>query len=419
MMTTPALGGLRVLDLGIVTAGAATSQVFADFGADVIKVESHTYLDPFRNWSQIAGGGSDDPNASPPFESVNRGKRGIAVDLKTEAGRTLFLQLARTADIVVENFRRGVLARLGIDFEQLRAVNPRILLLSLSSQGLDGPESGYISFGSSLEALGGLMAITGYGGDDSPLWTGNNVNYPDQLVSFLAPGFALAALRARATTNSAILVDAPQREAVTSAVGETVLSYSQTGITPTPIGNRDSRRAPQGVYRTRGDDCWIAISVGTDEQFTALARNLGLDDLFADPVLAHADGRQDAHDRIDRAIEAAVADRDASELAESLQLAGVPASAVLHAVDVLGHPQLAALGFAVSVPGDPIVQRGFLARFGQTPGQVSRRAPRLGEHTSEILRAELGCSDDAIRALHESGAIFCDELSDARVSETV
>ncbi|WP_109526441.1 CaiB/BaiF CoA transferase family protein [Nocardia aurea] len=403
MIRTRALSGLRVLDLGIITAGAATSQVLADFGADVIKVESTTYVDPFRNWAQIAGGKTSGTSVSPPFASANRGKRSVAIDLKTEAGKQIFLDLVTKSDVVVENFRRGVLERLGIGFEALQTANPRIVLLSLSSQGSAGPEAKYASFGSTLEALGGVMAMTGYGDGTPPVWTGNNVNYPDQLVSVSSPGLVLAALRARNATGRAVHVDAPQREAVTAGVGDTLVEYSMTGAVAAPRGNRHDRFAPQGVYPASGADDWIAISVQDDLQWKSLCLVLGLPS--DSDGLGNVDERHRRHDEIDEDITAATRAHSAQYLAEELQHYGVPASAVLRPREVLDHPQLRALGFPVVVPDDEIVQRGFVARLHSMPGVVSRRAPRLGEHTREVLSELLGLDDERLSELRAAAAI--------------
>ena len=183
------LRGVRVLDLGIITAGAGTTALLADLGAEVIKVESHSYPDPLRFWA-----GSSD---SPLFKFNNRNKRGIAIDLKTREGKGQFLALAATADMVVENFRRGVLDRLGLTFETLREVNPNILLASVSGQGLDGPGSRHATYGSTLEASSGFSAQTCYD-DGQPFITGRNVNYPDQTVCLYAAAMiTLAALACR------------------------------------------------------------------------------------------------------------------------------------------------------------------------------------------------------------------------------
>lgn len=397
---TAALTGLRVLDLGIITAGAATSQVFADFGADVVKVESTTYTDPFRNWTQIqGGGGSPDLNASPPFAAVNRGKRGIAVDLKTEAGRAVFLDLVETADLVVENFRRGVLERMGIGFEQLRARNPHIVLLSLSSQGNSGPERDFISFGSTLEAIGGLMSLTRTD-DDAPMWTSNNVNYPDQLVSMLGPGVALAALRLRDRTGEAVHVDLAQRESVTSLIGEELLRVSR--------GDGDGcAGAHHGVYPARGEDDWVAVTISSDAEWSALCRYLGRADLATDPRFVGVQARARHRHALDDALADAFTATDKMTAAAALQRAGVPAAPVLRPDEVLVDDQLAALGFLQRVPGSPTVERGFLARLSGTPGRVTRPAPRLGEHTRAILRP-LDLGPDREQALREQGAVYQD-----------
>ena len=412
-MNTLALDHIRVADLGIITAGAATTQVLADFGADVIKVESTTYTDPFRQWTQVAAksNGPADLNASPPFQSVNRNKRGVGIDLKHARGREAFLRLVSVSDVVVENFRRGVLERLGLGFDELRAVKPDIVLVSLTSQGLTGPESGYISFGSTLDALGGLMSVTGYDAQ-TPRWSGTNVNYPDQLVSFLAPGVILAALRQRDLTGEAIHVDFSQRESVTSVIGESVLGYTTTGEVARPRGNRDPVAAPQGVYPCQGEEQWLALSVPGDEQWTELCRVLDLPTLAEDDQLRTASGRQSAHDVLDKQIAAATARRNKHDLAARLQEAGIAASPVLDAGEVLDSPQLGALGFFQdAAPGGFPAhrQRGFAAELQDTPGTVRRPAPRLGEHTRDVLSALLGYSDQEIAELADTGAISLDE----------
>ncbi|MFC8435136.1 CaiB/BaiF CoA transferase family protein [Streptomyces sp. NPDC057253] len=412
-MNALALDHIRVADLGIITAGAATTQALADFGADVIKVESTTYADPFRQWTQVAakGNGPADLNSSPPFQTVNRNKRGVGIDLKNSRGREAFLRLVSVSDVVVENFRRGVMERLGLGFEELRAVKPDIVLVSLTSQGLTGPESGYISFGSTLDALGGLMSVTGYDAD-TPRWSGTNVNYPDQLVSFLAPGVILAALRQRDLTGEAIHVDFSQRESVTALIGESVLDYTDTGEIARPHGNRDAVAAPQGVYPCQGEEQWIALSVAGDEQWAALCRVLDLPALATDEQLATASGRRAAHDLLDKQIAAATVGHDKRELAARLQEAGVAASPVLDAGEVLDSPQLAALGFLQdAAPGGFPAhrQRGFVAELGDTPGTVRQPAPRLGEHTRDVLSALLGYSDEEIADLAEAGAITFDD----------
>jgi len=179
------LEGFRVLDLGIITAGAGVGALLADLGAEVLKIESETYPDPFRAWAGDA--------VSPFFKGNNRNKKGVALDLKTDSGKASFIELVKTADVVIENFRRGVLDRLGFDYARLKAINPDILLASISGQGLTGPGSTNSSFGSTLEASSGFAANIHYG-DQRPYITGRNVNFPDQTVVLYAAAVITAAL---------------------------------------------------------------------------------------------------------------------------------------------------------------------------------------------------------------------------------
>lgn len=400
-MSARALDGVRVVDLGTITAGAATSVVLADFGADVVKVEWPGQIDPFRSWTQIASGQAADINSSPPFHTVNRNKRSVGINLKSEAGRAALLSLVADADIVVENFRRGVLERLGLSFDVLRGANPRVVLLSLTSQGVSGPVARYGSFGSTLDALGGLMSITGYGPDE-PIWSSNNVNYPDQLVSFLAPGVAMAALREARSSGQAVWVDFSQRESVSFAMGEYFLDYAATGTAPTPCGNVDRNAVVSDVFRSRTLERWVAVTVRESNR-GAVERLVGLRDQYP----------------LRDAIAEWVGAREAGEAELLLRQAGVAASVVRSAVDVLEDDQLAALDFFQPVDSHlgRTRQRGFAARLSATPGQIRRIAPNLGDHTVEVL-VNSGYSIERVRQLNAEGAIF-DAKAASEVEEIV
>jgi crotonobetainyl-CoA:carnitine CoA-transferase CaiB-like acyl-CoA transferase len=399
------LHGVRVLDLGTITAGAATSCVFADFGADVIKVESIAHIDPFRAWRQVSSAaGSDDYDRSPPFHTVNRGKRSVGINLKTDRGRDLLLALVRSSDVVVENFRRGVLERLRLTYADLYSANPAIVLLSLTSQGVQGPESRYASFGSTLDALGGLMSVTGYDAT-TPRWSGNNVNYPDQLVSFLAPGVVLAALRQAESSGVGTWIDFSQREAVTFSLGEQVMAASISGVDPVPVGNR-AHDFIQGVYPTVQDDKWVALSIKNDDTSWAdLARVVGLDQ--STPSLTSPELRWDAHDQIDQGIARWTSRLEPAAIVRALNEAGIAASPVADAVEVLNDEQLTELGFfkEVETPLGVVKQRGFSARLSATPGSIRSHAPNLGEHTIEVLKERLAVADEIINGLVRDGVL--------------
>ena len=248
------LAGVRVLDLGIITAGASTSALLADLGADVIKVESSAYIDPFRAWDRGLGA-ADWWNRSRFFGFTNRNKRGLALDLKHPEGRALFLDLVAGADVLVENFRRGVLERLSLGYGVLKAANPRLVLCSITSQGESGPEAGAASYGSTLEANSGLSDLT-RDADGKPLISGILVNYPDQIVSIYAAGIVALAVAVQRRTGAGARLDISQRELASFLIGEHILAASGAGALAQP------RRHPPDLQR--GDDgrWWLVLAGG-------------------------------------------------------------------------------------------------------------------------------------------------------------
>lgn len=213
------LAGIRVLDLGIITAGAGVSAVLGDLGAEILKVESATYPDPFRSWAGAASGDS------PLFKFNNRNKYGLDIDLKTDAGRETFLELAKSADVVVENFRRGVLDRLGLTFEALRSANPNIVLASIAGQGLDGPGANHTTFGSTLEANSGFASLTCYD-DGIPVVSGRNLNYPDQIICLYGAAIIAAAVTECRLRGTSMHLDISQRDAAIFQAGDLVAEVS-------------------------------------------------------------------------------------------------------------------------------------------------------------------------------------------------
>jgi len=231
-MAEPPLHGIRVIDLGWLTAGAATSTLLLDLGADVVKVEGPGALDPFRNWV-----GADPARAwwdeSPWFAFTNRGKRSLCLDLKDPRGQAAMLALLATADVLVENYRRGVLDQWGLGAAELRRQFPRLVIASISSQGEDGPERDMVSFGSTLEATSGLAALTGEP-DGPPIISGRDVNYPDQVVCLFASGAVVAALMERDRTGEGCHIDLSQRELTSFLIGEEFLAAAEGAPSPRP-----------------------------------------------------------------------------------------------------------------------------------------------------------------------------------------
>ncbi|MFF7645268.1 CoA transferase [Streptomyces canus] len=373
------LDGLVVLDFGTITAGAATSRLLADYGATVVKIESQERPDPFRRW--VMPGNADTVDGpvppSPMFASNNAGKRGLCLDLKTEQGRAIAHELIRRADVLVENFRVGVTARMGIDYATAHRLNPDLVYLSLSSQGTSGPEAEYGSFGSTLDLLSGLAAVTGYAGE-RPMWSGGDVNYPDQVVSFVGASLVAEAVT---TGRRGVHLDVSQREAVAWALADQLGEYAWTGRMPVPDGNRRPGATPRDTYPTAEPDSWLAIACAGDAHRQALAR-----------VITTLPGQEPeewwlAHqDAVDEAVSAWTAGRPRDEAVAELRHAGVPAVPVHTAADRARDPRYLERRTALRVPD---WLKGFpMVLHGHAPADPSL-APALGDNVGHLERAAL------------------------------
>lgn len=401
-----ALEGIRIADLTIITAGACATQMLADLGAQVIKVESGTYPDPFRFWQGLPSDVEPPPdpwNHAPTFNMVNRNKLGVCLDLKHPLGRETFLKLVAVSDAVTENFRTGVMERLGLSYDDLREVNPSIVMLSLGSQGASGPESRYGSYGSTLDALSGLMGITGYRGSH-PLWSSGEVNYPDQVASVFGAGILLAALRYRRRTGKGTYIDLSQRELITTMLGEHVLEYTVDGRLPELRGNDHPDRAPNDCYRCAGENDWVAVSVAGDEEWRALCAAIGRPELAGDERFeTHLERRaNDAELRVE--LERWTSARGKHEAMDALQQAGVSAAAVLTGAEMLANPHLNERGYYQPVENTRAGRQTLRIapyQLSETPPVINRPAPVLGEDTEFVLRDVLGLSDAEIAQLEE------------------
>ena len=352
------LSGKLVLDLGIFTAGSVTSTLLADLGATVIKIESQSYSDPFRIWPGIKGD-------SPLFTFNNRNKIGLNLDLKTEAGKADFLKLVQQADVVVENFRRGVLKRLGIDYPVLKTANPNIVLASISGQGASGPGSGHVSFGSTLEAIGGVAALTGYPGGSCYI-SGRNLNYPDQIVCLYGAGAVMAALLNTKTTKRGMHIDVSQREVTTLAVGEVIAAASLFGDPDDFPGNRDLNAQLQDIYPVA--DEWLCITVARESEAIALAQMLECET-----------------DDLEGALKAWLGTQTVAEAIRRLRGLGVAAFKANTGAEAAEEPAIkSGHAFAVTAAGEMV--KGFPFQFEKDPLAIYEESPKMGEHTDQILR---------------------------------
>lgn len=359
------LAGVRVLDLGIITAGAGTGALLADLGADVAKVESARYPDPFRQW---AGASGED---SPLFRFNNRNKRGVALDLKTAAGRDGLLALASCADLVLENFRRGVMERLGLGFPALAHANQALVLASVSGQGSVGPGHDGVSFGSTLEAVSGIAAVTGtdLGG---PLISGRNLNYPDQIVCLYAAAMAVVALLDAHTTGRGRHMDISQRDTAGYTVAGRIAEASLPSGSPHPLrmGNAAPGEALSVIVASAGNG-WVAVTARTPALAALVAGRLGTSiDALASRL---------ADECLTRPRDEAVA------WACALGLAAAP---VLDGAEMFRHPWVRGGPAFARGPTGALV-KGFPFQRRGVAMTIQRESPRAGADTDDVLAAWL------------------------------
>jgi len=378
-------GALRIVDLSMGWAGPMVTLNLAAMGADVIKVESHSHFDWWRGSRPPGDGdGMGLHERSHVFNTANRGKRGITLDLGTERGREVLLDLVATADALVENYAAGVLEKLGLTYEVLSARNPSLVMLRQPGFGGTGPEAGYVVFGNTIEGMSGLSSLVGYEGG-RPMMLSNAAGDP---VSGLVGTVALlAALRARADDGKGRLIECAQLEGFLPLVSEGLIEHQVQGSPPARRGNRRAG-APSGAYHA-GDDRWVVLEVRNDEEWARLADEIA-EEWAVEPALSLAGSRIAARDDLDRRIAQWVAGAGAEAALQACLSAGVPAALVNNESDVLGLEPLLASDFWQGMDREPV---GFhlhptiaYSRAGERP-LPQTPAPFLGQHTKEVLEA--------------------------------
>jgi crotonobetainyl-CoA:carnitine CoA-transferase CaiB-like acyl-CoA transferase len=399
------LKGLKVLDFAWVVAGPLVGRALADFGATVVRVESSQRLDTARVLGPFPNGVVD-PQGSVAYENCNANKFGLALDLRREDARAVARDLVAWADVVIESFVPGQMARFGLDYPRLKAINPGLIMVSSSLMGQTGPNAEITGFGNIGAAFSGLQRIVGEPGEP-PL--GPYGPYTD----YVAPRFALLALlaavdRRRRSGGEGCHLDISQAEATVSLIAPQILDAEANGRIAEAKGNRDDHFAPNGVFRARGADRWVAITARNDTEWRRLASLMGGEALAEDARFATLADRKRNEDELEALVAAWSAGQDPLDVERRLQAEGVPAHVVAQTGDIVGDPQLAARGSIVRLPhprfGETVIDA---ARFSlsETPARYERPAPTVGRDNRYVLAELLGYPEERIRALGEAGAL--------------
>lgn len=388
------LSGIRVLDFGHIVAGPFCVRMLADLGADVVKVETATRQG--RTGARRSGPKRDNNGRTPHLYQVNRNRRSIDLNLKSEQGRETARKLIDVADVLVENFSNGVMDRLGLGYRDLAPRNPRLIYASMASFGQTGPRQSWTGMNVNLQACSGLMLATGEEGDP-PIGIANSWN--DYIGGLHAVVAIVGALAERRQSGKGRHLDVSQFEGSVAMLGSLLLSSAITGKAPPRHGNRSPQAAPQGAYHCAGEDQWCAISIQDDAQWLALVDALDVSSLRA-PAHTTLAGRIAHHDAIDAAIETWTSKRTPDEVERDLTARGVAAAAMRRGHDLeqveewhrILHPLQAYDGADIKVVSLPFA-------FRQRKPVAVTEAPRLGATGREALRDWLDLDDTAAEAL--------------------
>ncbi len=392
------LKGLKVIELAHIMAGPVCGLMLADMGADVIKVEKVPGGDDSRRFLPPDIGGE-----AAAFMMMNRNKRGIAVDLKSEGGRDVARRLLKDADVVIENYRQGTMERLGLAYETLARANPGLIYCEISGFGRTGPYAERAGFDLIAQGMSGLMSITGEGPGRPPVKMGAPIT--DITAGILGAMGVAAAYAQRLRSGRGQRVDTSLFEAgITHTYWQSAIAFA-TGRPPGPMGSAHPLNAPYQAFRTA--DGWITVGAANQANWERTTQVVGAPELARDPRFRDNARRQENLPVLVEELERRFARRTSAAWLERLEAAGVTAGPVLDIREVHHDPQALARDMVVKVPHSRLGQvetLGLPVKFSQTPGAVTVGAPLYGEHTREVL-AELGYDEAEIQALIDAGAV--------------
>ena len=391
---SPALSRLRILDLSRVRAGPTCVRQFADFGADVIKVESPPGVDP----NEGMGG----PRHGPDVQNLHRNKRSLTLNLKQPQAREVLERLVKSADVLVENYRPDVKYRLGIDYSSLEKINPRIILASISGFGQDGPYRDRPGFDQIAQGMSGLMSVTGAPGE-GPMRTGAAIC--DLAAGLFAALGVMTALLEREQSGRGQWVQSSLLQAGIALLDFQAARYLMKNEVPPQVGNDHPTSMPTSAYRTA--DGYMNVAASGEGQWRALAKAIGREDMLADERFKGGENRAKNRKALNAVINESLSSRTSGEWIDLLNAAGVPCGPINSVDQVFADPQVQHLGAATEVTHPKLGRYKLLAqpaRLSRTPAAVVAATPDPGEHTDEILR-ELGFGDKDISRLREQKVV--------------
>ena len=400
-MATP-LEGIKVLDLTRVLAGPYATMLLCDLGAEVIKIEQPGTGDESRNFGPFKNG------FSLYFMSVNRGKRSITLNLKTQRGREIFLQLVKQCDVVVENFRPGTMQKLGLDYDTLKAVSPSLIYAACSGFGQTGPSAQQGAYDMIIQGMGGIMSITGEppSPDEkrAPVRVGTSIS--DITAALFTTIGILSALHHRHQTGRGQLVDVAMLDSLVAVLENAVVRYFATGEVPQPLGSRHPAITPFEAFASA--DGYVIIAIGNDTLWEKFCEHVGRRELISDARFRTNADRTANHSELFPILSEILRQRTTDAWIDALEKIGVPCGPINAMDKVVNHPQVQAremitqvvhqITGAVEVPGMPI-------KLSETPGSVYAPAPSLGEHTIAVLTELLGMRLDEVEKLRQEGVV--------------
>ena len=401
------LEGIRIVDFGWILAVPHATAWLGVMGAEVIKVESAQRLDLVRLLGHMPGRAVD-VNGSPYFNGINYGKRGVTLNMQNPKARALARELVRRSDAVTENFTVGNMEKWGLGYRDLCAVKPDIIMLSGTPLGQFGRESACVGWGPHTQAYAGMCHLTGYAGGPP---SGLGGTWPDFMIGVVMAYVLLGALHYRRRTGRGQHIDLAMAEVVMSMIPEGLMEYTMNGRERGRMGNRDDIMAPHNVYRCRGEDKWVALAVGSEEEWRALCRASGHPEWSVDPRFADARARKRNEDVLDPLIASWTRERDAVDIMHALQRVGVAATPVYNTAGLCCDPQFVERGYTVPIdhPVTGPVRAGGLPCLYSGIDKNDMRytaAPCVGQHNEAVFGDLLGLSAGEIASLRDDKVLF-------------